>query len=214
MLSALNTQPRTRLSPRKHRGYRPVVRRRPRARTHYNYFRDYDPQTGRYVESDPIGLRAGVNTYGYVRGSPIDRLDPLGLFDLFGFGSLTADTPGPVRAALEGVALGGYSTDEGFYTGDIVAGGAEIGGQQNYVAGLVGFETTKSWTCPNQKPKVQSIRLGELSIGPEIPFLLGLGLGVGRYKTDTDHGLFFFFGGGTIGDHGALGFGFSTGSNH
>ncbi|HCG0913789.1 TPA: RHS repeat domain-containing protein, partial [Pseudomonas aeruginosa] len=32
---------------------------------HYNYFRDYDPETGRYVESDPIGLAGGLNTLGY-----------------------------------------------------------------------------------------------------------------------------------------------------
>jgi len=31
------------------------------AATRYNYFRDYDPASGRYVESDPIGLRAGIS---------------------------------------------------------------------------------------------------------------------------------------------------------
>ena len=44
----------------------------------YNYFRDYDPGLGRYVESDPIGLRGGLNTYAYVNSSPLRNVDPSG----------------------------------------------------------------------------------------------------------------------------------------
>jgi hypothetical protein len=45
----------------------------------YNYFRDYDPQTGRYVQSDPIGLAGGLNTYAYANLDPLRWIDPFGL---------------------------------------------------------------------------------------------------------------------------------------
>jgi len=46
---------------------------------HYNYFRDYDPALGRYVQSDPIGLLGDLNTFAYVAANPLKHFDVWGL---------------------------------------------------------------------------------------------------------------------------------------
>jgi uncharacterized protein RhaS with RHS repeats len=70
--------------------------------------RDYDPELGRYLQRDPIGLAGGLNVYGYAYQNPLIYLDPLGLnvIDCMVFG-------GPLCYVQEGgptVKPGGYKS--------------------------------------------------------------------------------------------------------
>ncbi|MBB4721720.1 RHS repeat-associated core domain-containing protein [Xanthomonas euvesicatoria] len=89
-----------------------------------NYFRDYDPATGRYGQSDPFGLRGGISTFGYALQGPFVHMDFYGLAtwkgSTFGIGvgagkfglnidfyQVTSPCPGGGLASAYVMAVGG-----------------------------------------------------------------------------------------------------------
>jgi RHS repeat-associated protein len=79
---------------------------------HYNHYRDYDANLGRYGRSDPIGLLAGLNTYAYIHSSPLDATDPLGLIDWNFSGGVGG--------------MGFWGTGGGSLSAGVIAGGGNV----------------------------------------------------------------------------------------
>lgn len=67
-----------------------------------NFKRDYDPATGRYIQSDPIGLAGGLNRYSYSGNNPINAFDPTGENFILKFGGKKTLQFGKAAAGFAG----------------------------------------------------------------------------------------------------------------
>ena len=102
---------------------------------YYNYFRDYNPKIGRYMQSDPIGLLGGINTYSYVDNNPFIYYDQNGLFLQY----LVPVLSGTVIGGFLNITFGEVSWNnflEGATTGALV--GLGITGAGRIVGSIIG----------------------------------------------------------------------------
>ncbi len=136
----------------------------------FNYFRDYEPGSGRYVESDPVGLNGGISTYAYAGSNSIFRIDPSGLDDtaLILYGAGVIDRMPERKGRLPDYV----KVSVNFYVGQVSFSRARNG--HTYIAGgfirgyphslSAGISASAGWlnqTCKPSSEKLDRFNTGQ-----------------------------------------------------
>lgn len=141
----------------------------------HNGFRDYNPQTGRYIQSDPIGLAGGVNSFSYVMANPINA------FDIFGLASGSIDF---YRGGIGGGVTLGKDSKTGAYFASVRFGVGSLSAS--------GLSLDPLGERPGNAPPCND--KGQKSLGGIVPSVfakmeangLGLNYGLFNFKAGYD----------------------------
>ena len=105
---------------------------------HYNFQRDFNVSSGRYIQSDSIGLKGGVNLFGYVNGNPLLLIDSTGEIIW-----IPIIINGVIAAGAEAITTGVTKGWRCVDVGDMLLAGAAGAAFSGAVAGLVKISIKK-----------------------------------------------------------------------
>ncbi|KDN13737.1 hypothetical protein BGI40_08790 [Snodgrassella communis] len=95
---------------------------------YYNLARHYNPQRGRYIEADPLGVIGGLNLYGYANANPLKYADPYGLWSMDKAWGFIYDTTGWVPSQGLVNCLAGYGDYMSFGATEWLRDKTNVGG--------------------------------------------------------------------------------------